>query len=120
MNVVMNVIQLLDELKICDETATVSCILQSEENSTFYDTKCIRTALDNNRVSILVMDMSDVGMTVQRLISELEGYEETLPVVIEENSLKRPHRLFTLLSIENQDNIVLLKIPQKMADITDL
>lgn len=116
----MDVMQLLDELKTCNEKAIVSCILQPEKNSSFYYTKVIRTALDNNRVIILVMSMNEYGMTVQALIKELEDYGKTLQVFIEENRIRRPHRLFELLGIEKQDKIVRLKIPQKMADFLDL
>lgn len=115
----MDVMQLLDELITCNKKATVSCIMQPEENSSFYDTKAIRTALDNNRVIILVMSMNDEGMTVQTLINELKDYGKTLPVFIEENRLRRPHRLVKLLGIEKQDKIVWLRIPQKMADFID-
>jgi len=116
----MDVMQLLDELKTCNEKATVSCILQPEKNSSFYYTKAIRTTLDNSRVIILVMIMNDDGMTVQALINELEDYGKTLPVFIVENRIRPPRRLFELLGIEKQDKIVHLKIPQKMADFLDL
>ena len=116
----MIVMQLLDELKTCNKKATVSCILQSEKNSSFYYTKAIRTTLNNNRVNILVMSMNDDGITVQALINELEDYGRTLPVFIEENRIRRPHRFFELLGIEKQDKIVGLKISQKMADFLDL
>lgn len=116
----MNVKQLLDELKTCNDEATVSCILQQENDNSFYYTKAMRTALNNKRVIIIVISMSDDGITVQALIEELENYGKTLPVFIEENRIKRPHRLFELLDIEKQDNIISLKIPQKMADLLDL
>jgi len=41
----MNVREILDQLEECRDDATVSCIMQSEKDGTFYYTKALRTEI---------------------------------------------------------------------------
>ena len=113
----MNVGELINELRECNEEATISSIFQSIEDSGLYETKAITTEIkEGNRVNILVRDINDRGITVKRLLDSLGQYDKTLPIFVKEWTLKPPRRVFEILNVNKGEEIVFLEIPQKLAN----
>ncbi len=113
----MNVRELINQLEECNEKATVSCIMQSEKDGSLYSTEVIRTEIEDKLVDIIVMDISDKGITVKKLKNELSLYKTTLPVCIKENRLKPVRFPYQIIGVENKDDIVFIKLPQLMGDL---
>lgn len=113
----MNIGELLSQLEECNEEARVYCILQSERDASFYHTTVIRTGEKENLVDIIVMETSDIGMTVRDLREELGSYDVMLPVFITESRL-RPHRFpYEIIGVKDEKKSVYLKLPQLMAGL---
>ena len=113
----MNVREILDQLEECNEEATVSCILQSQKDGSFFFTEILRTKIENNLVDIVVKIMEDKGITVKELKNELGQYKASLPVFIKEDRLKPKRFPYEIIGVENKSDTVLLKLPQLMADL---
>ena len=113
----MNVGELIDELEECNEEATVSCVIQSEKDASLYHTVVIRTILEEESVNIVVMDINDKGITVMQLKNELCAYKATLPVCIIINKLKPVRFPYQINGIENDGDVVYLKLPTLMAGL---
>jgi len=114
----MNVGELINELDQCNENATVSSILQEINETTFYETKVIRTEKEKeNRINILVMDTNGKGITVNKLKSQIEQYNENLPVFVKEMPMNRPRRSFEILNIKRHKTIIMLEIPQRLTNL---
>ena len=113
----MNVGELIDELEECNEEATVSCVIQSEKDASLYHTVVIRTILEEESVNIVVMDISDKGITVRKLKNELSGYEATFSVCIKVNKLKPVRFPYQINGIKDEGDVVYLKLPPLMAGL---
>ena len=113
----MNVRNLLHQLEECNEEATVSCIMQSKKDASFYNTVVIRTAEEKELVDIIVMNISDKGITVKKLIDDLKTYNANLPVCIKEKRLKPVRFPYQVNGIKNKGDIVYLELPKLMADL---
>lgn len=113
----MNVREILDQLEECNEEATVSCIMQSKKDGSFFFTDVLRTKIENNLVDIVVKIMKDKGMTVKELKNELGQCKAFLPVFIKEDRLKPKRFPYEIIGIENKSDVVILKLPQLMADL---
>ena len=109
--------EILDQLEKCRNDATVSCIMQSVEDGTFYDTKALRTEIEGESVLIVVMEIDDDGITVKLLRDGLEIYEDHMSVFVRENRMRTTNLSYEVIGVENNDNIVLLKLPQRMANL---
>lgn len=113
----MNVGELINELRNCNERATVSSIFQSIKDNSFYETKVITTEMkEDNRINILVRYINDSGITVKKLLKLLGEYDETLPVFVKEWTIRPPRRSFEILNVNKGEEIVFLEIPQKLAN----
>ena len=73
--------------------------------------------MGNNLVDIIVMDISDKGITVGELKNELRLYEDSLPVFIKENRLRPVRFPYEIIGVEKNGDTVFLKLPQIMADL---
>ncbi len=113
----MNVRELIDDLEECNEEATVSCVMQSEKDATLYHTVVIRTESEEETVNIIVLDISDIGITVRQLKNELNTYKTTLPVCIKVNKLKAVRFPYQINGIKCEDDVVYLKLPTLMAGL---
>ncbi len=113
----MNVREILDQLEECNEEATVSCIMQFEKDKSLHFTQVLRTETDKNLVDIIVMDISDKGITVKELKNELGLYKDFLPVFIKENRLTPIRFPYEVIGVENEDDTVLLRLPVLMANL---
>lgn len=114
----MNVGELINELRKCNEKATVSSIFQSSQDNNLYETKVLTTKMeDDNRINILVRDISDEGITVKKLLEFLGQYDETLPIFVKEWRLRSPRRAFEILKVKKHEEIVFLEIPQRLINI---
>ena len=113
----MDVRELIDDLEDCNEEATVSCVMQSEKDASLYHTVVIRTELEEESVNIIVMDISDKGITVRQLKNELRAYKTTLPVCIKVNKLKPVRFPYQINGIEDEGDVVYLKLPTLMAGL---
>ena len=72
-----------------------------------------------NLIDLVVMNIQDKGLTVKQLKNELESYENHLPVYIKENRLKPIRFPDGIIGIDNQNDVVYLKIPQRLADLAE-
>jgi len=113
----MNVGELLDQLEECNEEATVSCIMQSEKDASIYDTVVIRTEEEKELVDIIVMNISDKGITVKMLMDDLKSYNANLPVCIKENRMKPFRFPYQVNGIKNNGDLVYLELPKLMAGL---
>ncbi len=113
----MNVREILDQLEKCNEEATVSSIMQSEKDESFYFTVVLRTERENDLVDIVVMDIRDEGITVKELKNELELYEDHFPVFIKENRLRPIRFPYEVVGVENNNDTVLLRLPHLMGNL---
>ncbi len=113
----MNVRELIDDLEECNEQATVSCVMQSEKDASLYHTVVIRTELKEDSINIIVMNISDKGITVRQLKNELSKYKATLPVCIKVNKLKTVRFPYQVNGIEDKGDVVYLKLPTLMAGL---
>lgn len=110
--------ELIDELKKCNEKATVSSILQSSKDYTLYEAKVLIAEIgEGNEINIFVREINDKGISVKDLLEFLVQYDETLPIFIKEWSLSPPRRSFEILNVKKNDEIIFLEIPQRLADI---
>ena len=83
----------------------------------FFFTDVLRTKIENNLVDIVVKIMKDKGMTVKELKNELGQCKAFLPVFINEDRLKPKRFPYEIIGIENKSDVVILKLPQLMADL---
>lgn len=113
----MIVREILDQLEKCRNDATVSCIMQSVKDGTFYYTKALRTEIEGDSVLIVVMEIGDDGITVKGLRDGLEIYEDHMSVSVRENRMRTTNLSYEVIDVENNDDSVLLKLPQRMANL---
>ena len=113
----MNIREILDQLEECNEEATVSCIIQSQKDGSLFFTEVLRTKIENNLVDIVVRNIKDKGITVKKLKNELGQYKASLPVFIKEDRLKPIRFPYEIIGVENNGDIILLKLPTLMGDL---
>ena len=90
---------------------------QSEKDGTFYYTKALRTEIEGELVLIVVMEIGDEGITVKGLRNELEVYEDHLPVSVRDNRMRTTNFPYEVIGVENNDDSVLLTLPQRIANL---
>ncbi|MBD3215029.1 MAG: hypothetical protein GF311_20625 [Candidatus Lokiarchaeota archaeon] len=113
----MNVGELLDQLEECNEEDTVNCIMQSENDGSFYHTIAIGTEAGAQLVNIILANITGEGITVRRLKNELNAYEATLLVSVKINRFNPKQFRYQINGIINRGDVVYLKLPQFMSDL---
>jgi len=73
--------------------------------------------VEDELVDIIVMNITDDGIKVKELKNELRTYETTLPVFIKENRLEPVRFPYEIIGVENNENFVLLELPQLMGNL---
>ncbi|MBD3198421.1 MAG: hypothetical protein GF316_00275 [Candidatus Lokiarchaeota archaeon] len=113
----MNVGELLDQLEECNEEATVNCIMQSENDASFYHTIAIGTETGAQVVNIILMNIMGEGISVKELKNELNAYEATLPVSVRINRLNPIQFPYEVNGILNRGDIAYLELPQLIGNL---